>query len=212
MKTQNSKLKTQNSKYIGRNVTIYPNVKIGKGSVIYDNVVIGLPSRDHKQGELKTIIGEGACIRPFTTIYAGNIIGKNLSTGQGASIREDNIIGDDVSIGTNTVLEFSNKIEKGTRIHSLCFLEMTEIGEYVFIGPGTIFTDDPHPMNCPKYKECLGGPKIKKLAKIGAGCVILPGITIGENALIGAGSIVVSDVPQNTVFAGTPAKFIKNIK
>ncbi|HID93568.1 MAG TPA: N-acetyltransferase [bacterium (Candidatus Stahlbacteria)] len=197
---------------VGKSVSIYPGVEIGNGSIIHDFAVIGFPPRGKSPGELKTKIGAGAIIRPFTTIYAGNIIGKNLQTGQGTSIRENNVIGDNVSIGTNTVLEFDNRIGSGTRIHSLCFLEMTEVGEYVFIGPRTVFTDDPHPMNCPRYRECLGGVKIGKLAKIGAGCIFFPGVRVGDNAFVCAGSVVTKDVPKDKVVAGFPARVIKSVK
>jgi acetyltransferase-like isoleucine patch superfamily enzyme len=156
-------------------------------------------------------IGEKSLIRPFTTIYAGTTIGNRFQTGQGTSIREDNIIGDEVSVGTNAVLEFGNRIGNRVRIHSQCFLEMVTIEDDVFIGPNVVFTDDPHPMNCPRYKECLGGATVKRLARIGANVTVLPGVVIGENALVGAGSVVTKDVPPGTVVAGNPAMVINEV-
>jgi len=64
-------------------------------------------------------------------------------------------------------------------------------------------------MNCPHYKECKGGPVVRRLARIGANSTILPGVEIGENALVGAGSVVVADVPPGAVVAGSPARVIK---
>ena len=150
-------------------------------------------------------------MRPFTTIYAGSIIGAGLQTGQGASIREGNVLGDDVSVGTNAVLEFGNRIGDRVRIHSGCFLELVTIEDDVFVGPNVVFTDDPHPMNCPRYKECKGGAVVRRLARIGANSTILPGVEIGENALVGAGSVVVHDVPAGAVVAGSPARVIKQV-
>lgn len=193
-------------------VKVYRNVKIGKGTVIEGPCIIGKPPRSKKPGELPLVMGKNCVIRPFTTIYAGNTIGNNFQTGQGASIREDNIIGDEVSVGTNAVLEFGNRIGKGTRIHSGCFLEMVTVGEYVFIGPNTVFTDDPHPMNCPRYKECKGGVVVGDLVKIGANCTFCPGVKVGKGSLIGAGSVVVNNVPEATVIAGNPARIIKLAK
>jgi acetyltransferase-like isoleucine patch superfamily enzyme len=197
---------------IEKNCCIYPNVKIGQGSIIYGPTIIGQPPRGKKAGELPVIIGEGAIVRPFTTIYAGNTIGKNFQTGQGTSIRENNVIGDGVSVGTNAILEFENKIGHNVRIHSGCFLEMVTVGDDVFIGPNAVFTDDPHPMNCPHYKECKGGAVVENLARIGANVTVLPGVVIGRNALVGAGSVVVKDVPPDMVVAGNPAKVIKRIQ
>jgi len=190
---------------------IYDNVIIGEGSVIEGPSILGKPPRGKQPGELPLVIGKKAIIRPFTTIYAGNRIGDNFQTGQCASIRENNVIGNNVSIGTHAVLEFENLIGNNVRIHSCCFLEMVIIEDDVFIGPNVVFTDDPHPMNCPRYKECLRGATVKRLARIGANCTILPGIVINENTLIGAGSVVVKDVPPDSVVVGNPARVVKRI-
>ena len=190
---------------------VYDNVRLGDGTRIESPAILGKPPRGANPGELALIIGANGIVRPFTTIYAGNTIGDDFQTGQGASIREDNIIGNNVSVGTNAVLEFGNRIGNRVRIHSLCFLEMVTIEDDVFLGPNVVFTDDPHPMNCPRYKECLGGVTVKRLARIGANTTVMPGVTIGENSLVGGGSVVVKDVPPNTVVAGSPARVIKNI-
>jgi len=193
-------------------VQIYPGVEIGEGAVLEPPLVLGKPPRGKEPGELRLVIGPGAVIRPFTTIYAGTVIGARFQTGQGASVREDNEIGSDVSVGTNAVLEFGNRIGNGVRIHSGCFLEMTIVEDHVFLGPHVVFTDDPHPMGCPRYKECLGGVTVRTLAKIGANSTLLPGVEIGARSLIGAGSVVVRSIPEGVVAAGNPARILKKIE
>jgi acetyltransferase-like isoleucine patch superfamily enzyme len=192
-------------------VQVAPGVRIGEGCDLQPPCILGKAPRGADLGELGLIIGDDATIRPFTTLYAGSTIGARLQTGQGASIREDNVLGDDVSIGTNTVLEFGNRIGSRVRIHSGCFLEMVTIEDDVFVGPNVVFTDDPHPMGCAHYTECRGGATVRRLARIGANSTILPGVVIGANSLVGAGSVVVDDVPEDTVVVGNPARAIRRV-
>lgn len=189
---------------------IYPNVKLGKNVNIENFCVIGKPPRGKKPGELLTTIGDNALIRSFSIIYAGTYIGNNFQTGHGVLIREDNIISDNVSVGTNTVLEVGNRVGNNARIHSNCFLEMVTLEDGVFIGPNTVFTDDPHPP-CPRFRECRGGAIVRKRAKIGAHATILPGVTIGERSLVGAGAVVTKSIPKESVVFGNPAKRVKKI-
>ncbi len=189
---------------------IYKNVKIGNDADIDKSAIIGKPPYKKKDGELELVIGGNPTIRSNTVIYSGSTIGNNLQTGHNALIREKNKIGNNVSIGTNATLEPGNKIGNNVRVHSGCFLENTTIEEGVFIGPNVVFTDDLHPM-CPRYEECVLGATVKKNTSIGANTTIMPGITIGENCLIGAGSVVTKDVPPNSVAVGNPANVIKNV-
>ena len=192
-------------------IRIAANVTVGEGCDLQAPCILGKPPRGAAEGERPLVIGAGAVIRPFTTIYAGSTIGDRLQTGQGASIREDNVFGDDVSVGTNAVLESGNRLGSRIRIHSGCFLELVTIEDDVFVGPNVVFTDDPHPMGCPRYQDCKGGAVVRRLARIGANSTILPGVEIGEGSLVGAGSVVVHDVPPGAVVAGNPARVIKQV-
>ena len=189
---------------------IYKNVKLGKNVVLDEPVIIGKPPRGRKDGELETVIGDNSIIRAFSVIYAGTRIGNNFQTGHGAMIREDNIIGDNSSVGTNAVLEYGNRVGSGTRIHTGCFLENVTLGDRVIIAPNVVFTDDPHPA-CPRYRECVGGAVVSDNAKIGANSTILPGVKIGKNTVIGAGSVVAEDMPADSVAYGSPAKVRKKV-
>lgn len=115
------------------------------------------------------------------------------------------ILCDGVNIGSRAELSDGCVIGKDTRIGSGVFLPPNSIvGQRVFIGPNTTFTDDKRPKAGNKnYKA--DPPMIEDDASIGAGCVILPGVRIGKNAVIGAGSVVAKDVPAGTVVYGDAA-------
>ena len=190
---------------------IFPGVTLGTGSVVEDYVIIGSPPRGKKAGELQTILGKGAVIRSHTVIYAGNRIGERFQTGNKVNIREMNEIGDNVSIGTLSVIEHHVRIGNGVRMHSQVFVpEFTVIEDDAWLGPHVVITNAKYPLS-PEVKETLAGPLIKMGAKIGANATILPGVVIGVNSLVGAGSVVTKDVPDNAVVAGNPARLIKMI-
>jgi acetyltransferase-like isoleucine patch superfamily enzyme len=196
---------------ISKTAIIHPGVRLGKGCVIEDFVIIGTPPKGSAPGENETVIGDNAIIRSHTVIYAGNKIGNNFQTGNKANIRELNEIGDDVSIGTLSVIEHHVKIANGVRIHSQTFIpEYTILENECWIGPNVVLTNAKYPLS-QDVKKDLKGPIIMKQAKIGANSTILPGITIGENALVGAGSVVTKDVIDNIVVAGNPARVIGDI-
>jgi len=190
---------------------IYPNVRLGENIEIGDFAIVGVPPRGKAEGELPTVIGDGAVIRSHTVIYAGNVIGNRFQTGHHVMIREENQIGDDVSIGTSSVVEHHVQIADRARIHTQAFVpEYSVLEEGAWIGPNVVLTNALHPL-CPRGKECLKGPTIKRGAKIGANSTILPYLVVGEDALVGAGSVVVKDVPARAVVAGNPARVIKSI-
>lgn len=196
---------------IAETAKIYPNVIMEEGAEIGDFCVIGLPPKGKAPGELETRIGKNAVIRSHSVIYAGNVIGDNFNSGHSALIREDNQIGHNVSIGSHTVIEHHLEIQDGVRIHSQAFVpEFTVLETGCWIGPNVVFTNALHPL-CKHVKDCLKGAIVKSGAKIGANSTILPDVTIGEMALVGAGSVVVKNVPDKVVVAGSPAKIIKNV-
>ncbi|MGA1825062.1 MAG: acyltransferase [bacterium] len=193
------------------NYRIYTNVKLGLDTIIEDYCIIGVPARGQEEGNLKTIIGPNAHIRSHTVIYAGNRMGKNFQTGNKVNIRELNEIGDNVSIGTLSVIEHHVYIANNVRIHSQAFVpEYTTLEENTWIGPNVVLTNAKYPLS-PGVKNHIKGPTIKKGAIIGANATILPGVIIGEKAIVGAGSVVVHNIPDCAVFAGNPAKKIKDI-
>ena len=138
-----------------------------------------------------TNIGEDTIVWQFCVILKGAKIGNNCNINCQVFIENDVIIGNNVTIKPGVQLWDGITIE-----------------DNVFIGPNATFTNDLKPRS-KHYPENFLKTIVKKGASIGANATILPGLTIGEDAMIGAGSVVLKDVPPNTVWAGNPAKQIK---
>jgi acetyltransferase-like isoleucine patch superfamily enzyme len=195
---------------IAATAVIHPNVHLGEGVVVEDFCVIGTPFRGYA-GE-PTIIGHGALIRSHTVVYAGNQIGHGFQTGNKANIRELNRIGDDVSIGTLSVVEHHVEIGDAVRIHTQAFIpEFSVLERGAWIGPNVALTNAKYP-GSPGVKEMLVGPVVREGAKVGANATILPGVTIGRDALVGAGSVVTRDVEPRAIVAGNPARRIGHVQ
>src|SRR5205814_1246514 len=97
------------------------------------------------------------------------------------------------------------------KIHGKCYLaQFTVLEDDVFLAPGVSVANDPHP-GCAFSKQCMRGPTVRAGAQIGAGVTLLPFVTVGRRALVGAGSVVTKDVPAETVVAGNPARPIRSI-
>jgi acetyltransferase-like isoleucine patch superfamily enzyme len=190
---------------------VHANVVLGGGAIVEDFCIIGVPPRGATDGELATVIGKGALVRSHTVIYAGNVIGDNFQTGNKVNIRESNRIGNNVSVGTLSVIEHHVEIADNVRIHTQVFIpEYSVLEEGCWIGPQVVFTNAKYPMS-PGVKNQLKGPRICAGAKIGASATILPGVTIGEHSLVGAGAVVAKDVPPRVVVVGNPAKVIRSL-
>lgn len=136
-----------------------------------------------------TLVGEGTVIHDQVNLYNCKI-GKNCKIDAFVYVEEGVIIGDNCKIRPFVFIPTGVTISDG-----------------VFIGPGVVFTNDLYPKVSGEWR--LVSTRVKKGASIGAGSVILPGVTIGENALIGAGSVVVKDVPDNAVVIGLPSRIAR---
>ncbi|HOX43467.1 MAG TPA: acyltransferase [Myxococcota bacterium] len=190
---------------------IHPGVIFGGTHRVEHFVILGEPPRGKEPGELETHIGDGAVIRSHTVVYAGNRIGKNFQTGHGVLIREENQFGDDVSIGSGSIVEHHVQMGRGVRLHSHVFVpEYSILEDDCWLGPNVVLTNARYPRS-PGVKDHLHGPHIGRNAKLGANVTVLPGVLIGEDALIGAGAVVTRDVLPGAVVVGNPGRQIKEI-
>lgn len=135
-------------------------------------------------------IGAGTKIWHFCHIQSGAVIGENCSLGQ------------NVNIGNNVRLGKGCKLQNNVTLY-----EGVELEDYVFCGPSCVFTNDLTPRA--KYPKSRAGylkTLVKEGASIGANATVVCGHTIGRWALIGAGAVVTSDVPDHALMLGVPAR------
>jgi acetyltransferase-like isoleucine patch superfamily enzyme len=186
---------------------IYDGVALGDGHKIDAGVILGYPTGRPIE-DLSLKVGPGATVRSGTVLYGGSTIGQGLQTGHNVVIREENAIGDHLNIWNNSTIDYGCVIGDNVRIHTNVYIaQFTTLEDEVFLAPGVMIANDPHPI----CGLCMRGPTIKRGARIGVNVTLLPHITIGEYALIGAGSVVTHDIPARTLAYGNPAKPLKDV-
>ena len=134
-------------------------------------------------------IGEGTVVRDFVNLY-GCKIGEECKIAAYVEVQRGVVIGDRCKVEAFAFIPTGVTIE-----------------DEVFIGPHVVFTNDRHPKAVGDWE--VVPTRVKKGASIGAGAVIVCGVTIGENALVGAGAVVTKDVPPGALVVGNPARPIK---
>lgn len=117
-------------------------------------------------------------------------IGENVHLGRYTVVGDDCVIGDNVYISSNCVLCRGTIVEDG-----------------VFIGPGVLLFND----NYMKHGREIKPPKLKRKCRIGGGSTICQGVIVGENAMVGIGSLVVMNVPDEEMWFGRPAKRVRKV-
>lgn len=139
-------------------------------------------------------IGEGTKVWQFVVILKGAKIGQDCNICAQTLIEGDVVVGDRVTVKSGV------QLWDGTRVE-----------DDVFIGPNATFTNDPYPRS-KQYCDKFSGIRVCKNASIGANATILPGITIGKEAMVGAGAVVTQDVPPKAVVVGNPARIIRYVE
>ena len=151
-------------------------------------------SNIHRLAEVQSRhVGEDTRIWQFSVVLAGARIGSNCN------ICAHTFIEGDVTIGNNVTIKNGVYLWNGTKIE-----------DDVFIGPNATFTNDRMPRS-KVYPPEFQGVIVKRGASIGANATILPGVIIGEQAMVGAGAVVTKDVEAFTIVVGNPAKPLRNI-
>lgn len=188
---------------VAATVRRFDGVRLGEGGEVQDFCVLGQPVRGVST-DSELVIGDRCVIRSHSVLYMGSRIGMDFQCGHGVLIRHGCVIGDTCSVGSGTVMEFAVTVGNRVRLHSQCFVpEESVLEDGCWLGPRVVLTNARYP-GVTRTKR-LDGVRICRDARIGANVTLLPGITVGEGALVGAGSVVTRDVPPGIVVVGNPA-------
>lgn len=146
-------------------------------------------------------------------IHKTAVIAKSAKIGKGtviwafAQVMDNAVIGENCVLGNGVYIDRNVKIGNNVKIHNKsCIYDGTIIEDNVFIGPHVCCTNDKYPSyNGTRDLKGINW-RVKNGARLGANVTVLPDVNIGENALVGAGSVVTKDVPANATCYGNPAK------
>lgn len=185
---------------IGPFCLIHDNVRIGDNTIVEAYCELGHPSQLSDGTPL--VLGPNSLIRSHSMFYEGSSFGESLVTGHHVTVRELTRAGLNFQIGTKSDIQGHCQIGNYVRTHNNVHIgQKSQIGNYVWLFPDVLLTNDANPP-C----ESLYGATIGDFAVLASKVTILPGVKIGEHAVIGAHSLVSMDVAPGMFANGSPAK------
>lgn len=204
---------------LGNHVVIHDGVTIGNNVRVDDHAVIGKQpmkaansATTNEQRFAPTSIGAGCIIGTSAVIYTGAIIGERVLIADLATVREN------VSIGEGTIVGRGVAIENFCTVGAFCKLEtnvyltaFSTVEDRCFIAPCVATSNDNFIGRTKERFKHFKGVILKRGARIGVNATILPGKTIGEDALVAAGAVVTRDVPEKKIVAGVPAHEYRDV-
>jgi acetyltransferase-like isoleucine patch superfamily enzyme len=197
---------------------VYPGTVLGDGCRILDYAVVGKqptlgPRSTTKHEDLAPLeLGPGTIVSTGAIVFAGTRVGARVIVGDQACVRERCGIGDDVVIGRGTLIENDTTVGELTKIQADAYITAySTLEDQVFIAPRVITTNDNFMGRTEKRHALRNGPTIRRGARVGAGAVLCPAVEIGEEAFVGAGAVVVEDVPARVLVVGNPARVLRDV-
>ena len=203
---------------VAETAIVYPGTVLGDGCKILDYAVVGKqptlsPRSTAKREELPPLVlGPGTVVSTGAVVFGGTTVGERVIVGDQACVRERCTIGDDVVIGRGSLVENDTAVGARSKIQAHAYVTAYSLLEDdVFIAPCVVTTNDNYMGRTEKRLALMKGPTIRRGARVGGGAVLLPGIEIGQEAFIGAGAVVIRDVPARAVMVGNPARQLREV-
>jgi acetyltransferase-like isoleucine patch superfamily enzyme len=202
---------------LGGNVVIHAGTVLGAGVRVQDGAVLGKPpafgarSKAARSDVPPLVVGDGAVVCCGAVVCAGAALGAGVVIGDQAFIRERVAVGRDSAVGRGSSVENDVVIGARTRIQTDAYITaFSSLEDDVFVAPRVITTND---MTAGRRGPGvpLRGPVLRRACRVGAGAVLLPGVEVGEEAFVGAGSVVTRDVAPRSLVVGSPARHVRDV-
>jgi acetyltransferase-like isoleucine patch superfamily enzyme len=203
---------------IGGHVVIHGGTRVGAGVQLQDGAVLGKPvalgphSRAKREQPEPLVVEDGAVICAGAVVFAGARVALGAVVGDQAHVRERAVVGTGSVVGRGSAIDNDVVIGARVRIQTGCYITaFSWIEDDVFVAPG-VFTTNDNTMGRRFDDPPLRGATLRRACRVGAGVVLLPGVEIGEEAFISAGSLVTRNVPPRAVMMGAPAKKLREVE
>jgi UDP-2-acetamido-3-amino-2,3-dideoxy-glucuronate N-acetyltransferase len=187
------------------------DVRFGDACVVGKLPVLGSRSSAPREAPPPARLGDGVSIGAGAVVLAGAVLGDGVVVGDQAHVRERATIGAGSVVGRGVSVENDVVVGERVRLQTNAYVTAWSVVEDdVFVAPGVITTNDPTAGRRPPGVE-LRGAILRRACRIGAGAVLLPGVEVGEEALVAAGAVVTSDVAPRSVVMGVPARVVREV-
>jgi acetyltransferase-like isoleucine patch superfamily enzyme len=197
---------------------VFPGTILGDGCKVLDYAVVGKqptlsPRSTTKREQLPPLeLGAGTTVSTGAIVFAGTRVGAGVIIGDQACVRERCDVGDEVVIGRGSLVENDSTVGARTKIQAMAYVTAySTLEEDVFIAPCVQTSNDNFMGRTERRHELRKGPTIRRGARVGVGAVLCPTVEIGEEAFVGAGAVVVTDVPPRVVVVGNPARVLRDV-
>jgi serine O-acetyltransferase len=204
---------------VGNHVVLAADTVIGSGVRIDDGAVIGkLPMRAANTAVTKLAelpparIGEEAIIGTHVVIYRGATIGQKVLIADLSTVRENVTVGDFTIVGRGVAIENFCTIGRYCKLETNVYITAySTLGDRVFVAPGVLTSNDNFVGRTEERFKHFKGVTVGRGSRLGVGSVILPGKTVGDDALVAAGALLTKDAPPRMIVAGIPAKTMRPV-
>ena len=197
---------------------VFPGTVLAEGVQVLEHAVVGKqpvlsPRSTAKREDLPPAeLGEGTIVSTGAIVFAGTRIGARVIVGDQACVRERVVLADDVVLGRGTLVENDSTVGAMTKIQADAYITAySMLEDHVFVAPCVVTTNDNFMGRTERRHALMEGPTIRRGARIGGGAILCPGVEIGEEAFVGAGAVVVEDVPARVVVVGNPARKLRDV-